>query len=185
MDCGTRRGNIRGRRPRIRSSETCCPAAPRSARLVIAAAKRPLRDAWDLEEEHVPTAQYLARISPQSIAEALEMRTVHHDETIDDVGTHQRRRPCDTAAPIVAYYSGAFVSHRLDQIGDVANQFVERVVADSDRCVGLAVSAHLRRDAFETVRQCMHLMAPRVPALGKAVEHDDRPSRASASDAQS
>src|SRR5208337_4019516 len=91
-------------------------------RFVVAAAEQPFGQATDLKEKHVPTAKHLARIAPQRAAHALEMRTVHDDETIDYLGTHQRGRPCDGAAPIVADYGGALVAKRLDQIGDVADQ---------------------------------------------------------------
>ena len=89
-----------------------------------------------------------------------------------------RGRPRDGAAPIVADYGGALVAERLDQIGDVADQLVERVVGDADRCVGLAVAAHLGCDAIEAIGQRAHLMAPRVPAFREAVQHDDRRSDA-------
>src|SRR5208283_1706299 len=112
------------------------------------------------KEKHVPTADHLARIAPQRVTHPLGMRTVHDDETLDNVGTHHRGRPGYGAAPIVADYGCAAMAEGLDQIGHIADQLVERVVGDSDGCAGFAVTAHLGNDAIEAVGQRAHLMAP-------------------------
>src|SRR5208282_895520 len=100
----------------------------------------------------------------------------------DHVGTHHRSRPGYGAAPIVADDPGTPMAERLDQIGGIADQLVERVVRDPDGCVGFAVTAHLGCDAIEAVGQRAYLMAPRVPAFRKPVHHDDRRPCAGASD---
>src|ERR1019366_5340119 len=92
-------------------------AAPQriDERLIIAPAQQPLGKAGNLKEQHVPTADHLARIAPQRVTHPLGMSAVHDDETLDNLGTHHRGRPGYGAAPIVADYGGAPMAERLDQ----------------------------------------------------------------------
>src|SRR5277367_3726950 len=77
------------------------------------------------------------------------------------------------------------MAERLYQFGDIGDELVERVVGDADGSVRLAVSAHFGRDAIEAIGQRADLIAPRVPAFGEAVQHDDRRAGAGACDAES
>ena len=80
------------------------------------------------------------------------MRTVEDDEPFHDLRAHQRRSPRYSAAPIVPDHDRAIAPERMNQIGDITDQLLEAVVRDSNRRIGLAVTAHLGSDAVERVR---------------------------------
>ena len=67
-------------------------------------------------------------------------------------------------------------ARRVDQAGDVVHQVLDRVGLDAVGLLALAVAAQVRRpDAVAEPRQQRHLMAPRVPALGEAVQAERQP----------
>jgi hypothetical protein len=77
----------------------------------------------------------------------------------------------------VADDDGPIRAQRRDQPGNVGGQVLDRVGIDGVRLVAAAITAHVRRGhPVARLRQCRNLMAPRIPALGKAVDQDDQRS---------
>src|SRR5208283_738945 len=64
---------------------------------------------------------------------------------------------------------------RVEQADHVADQVEERVLLDLRRAVGLAIATHVGRKHMETgFGEGRHLVAPRVPGLGKTVTKNDQ-----------
>jgi hypothetical protein len=68
------------------------------------------------------------------------------------------------------------LAERVDKAENIADQVQQRVLVDRLGTVGPAITAHVGRHGVKSSRrQGGELMAPGVPALGKAVtQHDQR-----------
>ena len=96
-------------------------------------------------------------------------------DRVETVGPEQRGVPRHRRAPIVADDRGALDAERVEQPDQVADQVELGVLPDLGGHVGLPVAALVGRDRVEAgLPQGDELVAPRVPALGKAVAQDDR-----------
>src|SRR5882672_8377162 len=101
--------------------------------------------------------------------------SVDPDHSLDAVARHQGGIPCDRAAPIVTDDHALADSESVEHPDDIANQLALRVRLDWRGTFGLAVSALVGRNRVKArLRERLHLMAPRVPHLGKAMAQDDR-----------
>jgi hypothetical protein len=73
--------------------------------------------------------------------------------------------------PVVADDDCAFRAKRGDQTADVSAHVLDRVGLDCGRFVAAAIAAHVRRsNSIAGICQRRDLVAPRIPALGKAVD---------------
>src|SRR5262249_28540134 len=134
-----------------------------------AAGENPLGQPRQLEEQDVPGAQALtqaARLEP-----CTEVRDVHADEPRERPDLPRREAPADDATPVLAHGCRLTPARRIDQPGDVVHQRLDRIVRDLERAIALAIAAEIGRpDAMAELREQRHLVAPRVPALGEAVQ---------------
>jgi len=94
------------------------------------------------------------------VAKYFKMRAVHHDQAFNQLRTLQRGRPRNRAAPVMRHDDRALMTAGINQIGDIADQFIEEIVFDPDGRVSPAVAAQVGRDAFKMRRECAQLMAP-------------------------
>src|SRR5262249_9416183 len=105
-------------------------------------------------------------------------RKVEDDETVDKLGRVQRQLPGHRAAPIVAHYDGFVLAQMLDYGNDVAYEERHVVVLNSLRFIAQVVAALVDGHALIFVGESFHLLAPRVPIVGKTVNHHDQRSAA-------
>ncbi len=108
------------------------------------------------------------------------MRKIQDDQAVDHLRNVQRGLPCDHAAPIVADDDRLLFAQRLDDGDHVAHQQSHVVILDALGLVAQVVAALIDGDALEFIGQRLHLVAPRVPEIGKAVDHDDQRAAAEA-----
>ena len=55
--------------------------------------------------------------------------------------------------------------------GDVRDEKRHAVLLHAFWLVATVVATQVERDDFEIARKCVHLIAPRVPEIGKSVDH--------------
>ena len=79
--------------------------------------------------------------------------------------------PRDHATPVVADNGGLFRPDVFDDCGHVTDQQLEVVLLDPLRLVAAVVAPHVDRRDLEVVGQGCHLVPPRVPVVGEAVDH--------------
>src|SRR5262249_499676 len=87
--------------------------------------------------------------------------------------------PGDGASPIVAHDDGFVFAQMLDYGNDVAGEESHVIVLYALRFVAQVVAALVDGHALIFVGEPVHLLAPRVPMVGKTVNHhDQRPAAA-------
>src|SRR5690349_21125619 len=97
-------------------------------------------------------------------------RSVDPDHPLDAIARHQGGIPRDRAAPIVSDDPAFADSECVEHPDYIADQLTLGVRLDWRRTFGLAVAALIGRDRTKArLRERLHLMAPRVPHLGKAM----------------
>jgi hypothetical protein len=68
---------------------------------------------------------------------------------------------------------GGVDAQRINDADHVADKMHQRVLVDILRTVGLTVAAHVRSNGMEpSICQCVQLVTPRVPRLGKPVAEE-------------
>ena len=134
-----------------------------------AEAEERLREPGNLEEEHVPAPRELTAVPAEMLDEDRRMGTVEHDEPPRRVRTLHREAPGDCPAPVVPDDHRLVLAEGPEQPVDVGHQLRHGVGADAGGLVTLVVAAHVRRHHPEVGREGRYLVAPRVPALRKAV----------------
>src|SRR5205085_11643341 len=131
-----------------------------------------------LEEEHVPASQKLAK--RQVLRPNGERRHLQRGELPDVVGVMLRDGPSYRRAPVVPDHRRLARAEVTYESGHVVNETADAVVLYTLRLVAQIVSAHVRRDDAEALGEGRQLMTPGVPALRKAVEQYDKPFAAPA-----
>jgi hypothetical protein len=135
----------------------------------MATAEEPLGQARELEEEHVAALQHLRRVAAGMAGECRRMRCVQHRQRADNVRAAPCELPRDDTAPVVADNVRAFLAERMDECQDIIDERLDVVAAG--RLVGEVVAAEVGRHGAEAgFSERGQLVAPRVPALGEAVE---------------
>src|SRR5258707_10629167 len=90
------------------------------------------------------------------------------------IRSQQGGMPCHWRAPIVAGDHRLSGAERIKESHHVTDEMQQGVLVDRLRSVGPTVTAHVGSDGVESgCRQRRELVAPRIPALRKAVAQDD------------
>jgi hypothetical protein len=83
--------------------------------------------------------------------------------------------PCHRRAPIVPRDHGLSGAKRVEESHHVTDEMQQGVLVDRLRPAGPTVTAHVGSDGVESGRgQRRELVAPRIPAVRKAVAQDDQ-----------
>ena len=101
------------------------------------------------------------------------MGQVEDDEVLRHLRQVQRELPGHRAAPVVPDDRRLLALEMADDRRDVADEQAHVVVLDARRLVAQVVAALIDGHDLEAIRQRRHLMPPRVPEVGEAVNHDD------------
>src|SRR5260370_9044426 len=85
--------------------------------------------------------------------------------------------PRERRTPTVPRNRRSFGAERIKESHHIADEMKQGVLVDRFRSVGSTVTPHIGSDGVESgCRQRPELVAPRIPALWKAVaQHDQRP----------
>jgi beta-galactosidase len=102
-------------------------------------------------------------------------RHAQRNDTGETVRTQQRRMPRNGRAPVVSDDDRFADIERIEHADHIADQMQHRVLLDLVRAIGAPIAAHIDGDRAKAfLGQHRNLMAPRVPALGKAVAEQHR-----------
>ncbi|MCG3163845.1 MAG: hypothetical protein JMDDDDMK_05297 [Acidobacteria bacterium] len=127
-----------------------------------------------LEVARVLAVLLLLRIVGQFARKAAQMRQIENDQFLDVLRLISRQRPRYGAAPIVPDDDRFLAAQMLDHGDHVAHQQSHVVILDALRLVGEVVAALVNRHDVIIGRQRLHLVAPRIPEIGEAVDHHDQ-----------
>src|SRR6185503_501750 len=102
------------------------------------------------------------------------MWQVEDDEILRHLWQCQGKLPRHRAAPVVADDGGLVAPEMADDGCDVADEQTHVIALDSGWLVAQVIATLIDRDDQESIRERRHLMPPRVPEVGEAVNHDDQ-----------
>ncbi len=128
----------------------------------------------ELVEHAILVARHDRRGCDRSARSERDAQTDHRAKAI---GSQQGGMPCHGRAPVVPRDHSLFGAQHVEESHHIADEMQQGVLVDRLRSVGPAVTAHVGRDGVESgCRQRRELVAPRIPALRKAVAQDhERP----------
>lgn len=137
-----------------------------------------VRDAGGLEVVPVElAAEQLAHRLQRRNRTALRRRDAEAHDPPDDIGPHQRGGPGDHAAQVVADDHGLLCAQFADQADGVADEVQDGVFLNRGWPVAAGVTALVNGDdVVSGPGQGRELVAPVVPAFGKAVEQENQGS---------
>ena len=113
----------------------------------------------------------LLGIGAQLAQQAARVRQVEDHQAAGHLGVQHGEGPGDRAAPVVADDHRPLLALIADHRGDVADQIDQLVLLDALRLVAQVVAALIERGDPIARCQRLHLIAPRIPEVGKAVQH--------------
>src|SRR6266700_1824901 len=120
----------------------------------------------------------LPRVLSQFADHAYGMGQVEDDQAFCQARKVYGELPGDSPTPVVSD-DGGFISSKMANDGlNISYQIAHRIVLTPLRFVTLVVAAQIECDNLEMGGQRNHLVAPGIPEVGKAMNHDDQWPRA-------
>src|SRR6266700_3271063 len=134
--------------------------------------------AFLLEIARILTILLLLRIMCQFVCHASRMRQIENDQLLCHSGKVHRELPRNCTTPIMPYNDRLLFAQMTNDRRDVSNELPHIVVFAALRLIAQIVSPLINGNRLKLLRQRRHLVSPRIPEVGEAVNHDDQRSRA-------
>src|SRR5258708_14459789 len=135
------------------------------------------RQPGQLKEEHVPTAEKLARPCAEEFAHHRRMRDVEDNELGDALRMKQGSAPGDGCAPIMSSEKDFFLAELVGDGDDVGDEFCQGIRGNPRGLAAEVVAALVGDDdAKSSGGQRLDLSMPAIPGFREAGAEDCDPS---------
>jgi hypothetical protein len=124
--------------------------------------------------ESVLAVLALFRIVFDFALDAARMRKIQNDERLNPIGMRHGQGPCHRATPVMTDNHGAGSALGLDHRTDIVDQQGHRILFDAGGTTRQVVAPLIHGHDAVVSAERVHLFAPCIPEVRKAMDHHDQ-----------
>ena len=131
------------------------------------------KPAENVEQMFWRVAYHVAKVEEQWEADVQE-RTVEYYQSLHHLRMGGCKRPGNRSTPVVTDNDCLVCAEVFDHRLDIPNQFGHRIFVNTLWLAALVVAPLVHGHDLKMLGECRHLLAPGIPIVGKAMNHDDQ-----------